>query len=337
MSANRRTCAGVTFALLLAAALAAAIPAFSFLPELTRDGSSGTPQADHWSMTSFAVQWNINPSPGSNISGTRSVSDAIAASFNSWTGAPNTSLTVTRGADAGYTRQSDAPSDVNLICFVCTDGQFGGGTETLAVTSTTTIDGAGGDDGHGGTTQFAGQILKADIVFNPGVKFDSGGGDGSQDLQTVATHEIGHFLGLDHSGVARTIMFPFAPAVLSTLSYDDVAGISSLYPSASPAVAAGSISGTVTLAGGSGVFGAHVYAVSTTSATPYGDATVIRKSPIGTLTRTDGSYTITGVPADSYTVIAEPLDDPVTDGDVSGYSTAYGQSQVQTNFTTRWH
>jgi len=35
-------------------------------------------------------------------------------------------------------------------------------------------------------------------------------------------------------------------------------------------------------------------------------------------------------------VIAEPLDLPVSDSDVS-WASAFGQSAVQTNFTTRWH
>jgi hypothetical protein len=35
-------------------------------------------------------------------------------------------------------------------------------------------------------------------------------------------------------------------------------------------------------------------------------------------------------------VIAEPLDEPVSDSDVS-WASEFGKSAVQTNFTTRWH
>ena len=302
-------------------------PAHSFVPELTSS------HLDAWSLNAFPIQWSINPTTGSNISGSGSVTTVIQNSFAAWINAPNTSLPVTQGADSTITKETTSPNNLNLICFVCSDVNFGG-SETLAETITTTADAAGQNDFHGGTSQFAGQLLKADIVFNPAVKFDKGGGTG-QDLQTVATHEIGHFFGLDHSAVTRATMFPFAPNVLLSLSYDDVAGISSLYPQSAPDVATGSITGTVRL-GGSGVFGAHVFANSTSSANPFSAFPNIRKTPIGTLTLTDGSYSITGVPADSYVVIAEPLDQPVTDSDVS-WASEFGKGSVQTNFTTRWH
>jgi hypothetical protein len=263
------------------------------------------------------------------------VQTVIANSFATWIAAPNTTLPVTQGANSSVSNESSSPLNINLICFVCSDVQFGG-TETLAETITTTADTAGQSDGHGGTTQFAGQIIKADIAFNPGVQFNTGGtGGNGQDMQTIATHEIGHFFGLDHSAITRAMMYPFAPDALSTLSYDDVAGISSLYPKASLDVATGAISGKVTL-NGAAVFGAHVYANSTTSANPFGGFPNIRKTPIGTLSLADGTYSITGVPADSYIVISEPLDLPVSNSDVS-WASELGQSAVQTNFTTRWH
>ena len=311
--------------LAVAAALLFAVPAYSFLPQLTSS------QPDHWSLTTFAIQWNLNPNTsGAKISGSQSVAQVMQASFDTWTSAPNTAISLSRGADSSVSQENNSPSNINLICFVCSDASFGG-TETLAVTITTTADGPGASDGHGGTTQFAGQIIKGDIAFNPSTQFDTGGGTG-QDMQTVATHEIGHFFGLDHSAVVRAVMFPFAPGLLTTLSYDDVAGMSSLYPQSTPDVVTGSISGKVTL-NGSSVFGAHVFANSTTSAMAFSN---VRKTPIGTLTHPDGTYTITGVPADSYLVVAEPLDLPVSDSDVS-WASEFNQTKVQTNFTTRWH
>ena len=311
--------------LLTAASVIFVAPAYSFLPLLTSS------KPDHWSLAAFSVQWNLNPSTkGAKISGDRTVAEVMQASFNTWTSAPNTDLAITRGTDSNANKESSAPSTMNLICFVCTDVSFGG-DETLAITVTTTADSAGESDGHGGTAQFAGQIIRADIAFNSGVQFDTGGGSG-QDLQTVATHEIGHFFGLDHSAITRAIMYPFAPDQLTTMSYDDVAGMSSLYPKSTPDVATGSISGKVTL-NGSAVFGAHVFATPTTSATPLSN---VRKTPIGTLTLPDGTYTITGLPPDSYDVLAEPLDLPVSDSDVS-WASEFNKSSVQTNFTSRWH
>ncbi len=302
-------------------------PAFCYLLELT--GSSSGPAPDHWVQSQFPITWTLNPTTDSNISGSQTVATVITDSFATWTSAPNVALSVTRTADT--TSTSVGANGTNLVCFVCT-GDFSKEAQTLAITLITTVD-AGQPNLHGGTAVVNGQLVDADILFNPAVSFSTGGGS-NQDLQTVATHEIGHFLGLDHSAVVRAMMFPFAPALEHTLGYDDVAGLALLYPKATPDVPTGTISGAVTLAG-NGVFGAHVYADSMTSAMPYPAS--IRKTPIGTLTTPGGGYQIQNIPPDSYVVTAEPLDLPVQEADVSGYSQVFGQPAVQTDFTTRWH
>lgn len=306
-----------------------------FSPKLVRSylaqpsGGSGSVVNARWDFSQFPVQWNLNPSAPSNVSGGNPV-DVIAASFATWLSAPNTAISISRGADT----QVSAPAfdGVNLICFTCTTNFSTDGT--LAITFTTTANGPGADNKHGGKSSFAGQILDADILFNPAIKFTTDGSS-NNDLQTVATHEIGHFLGLDHSAVVKAVMFPFAAPSEHTLSYDDVAVISTLYPKSSPDVPAGSVSGKVTMSDGSPVFGAHIFVDSTTAALPYPAS--IRKTPIGSLTKPDGSYQILGVPPDQYTVAAQPLDGPVTNGDIGTYAPAFGQPTVQTNFTTRWH
>lgn len=307
----------------------AAAPAYSWLPQYT--GSSSN--IDRWDFNSFPVTWSINSKTGSNVSGSRNVHDVIAASFSTWLSAPNTTLSVTEGSPSTASAEEQSPSNVNLICFVCTDADFSQDTTTLAVTITTTADRAGENDGHGGVSNFAGQLLKADILFNPNVQYTTSGTSG-EDLQVIATHEIGHFFGLDHSAIVRAVMFPYA-SDLTTLSYDDVAAISTVYPSTSQSFAPGTITGRISFSNGTGVFGAHVFAESTTGNVPIGGN--IRKSSIGTLSSPDGTYSIRGIPADSYTVTAEPLDDPVTKADVNSFPTAFGQSSLQTNFTTRWH
>ncbi|HVH88083.1 MAG TPA: matrixin family metalloprotease [Terriglobales bacterium] len=303
-------------------------PAKSYLSQYA--GSAGNMNRARWDFSDFPVQWSMNPAAASNVAGATTPQQVVTAAFATWTSAPNAAIPISRGPDT----QVSAPAfdGVNLVCFTCvTDFSSDG---TLAVTFTTTANGPGADDKHGGTSRFAAQILDADILFNPAVKFTTDGSGGS-DLQTVVTHEIGHFLGLDHSAVVKAIMFPFAPPLERTLSYDDVAAVSSLYPKSSLDVPVGSISGKIAMNDGSPVFGAHVFADSITPALAYPSS--IRKTPIGTLTMPDGTYRIDGVPPDRYTVAAEPLDGPVTNGDVSTYSPAFGRASVQTNFTTRWH
>jgi len=50
------------------------------------------------------------------------------------------------------------------------------------------------------------------------------------DLETVALHEIGHLLGLDHSSVGGSVMFPNYGGVRQNLTQDDIDGIRQLYP-----------------------------------------------------------------------------------------------------------
>lgn len=256
----------------------------------------------------------------------------MTAAFTTWNASPNAAINITPGGTT--TDTTEGFDGKNLICFVC-EGDFAQHEDTLAVTITTVADRPGEDTRHGTTSTFAGQIIDSDILFNPSVLFTTGGSAG-RDLETIAVHEIGHFLGLDHSGVVRAVMFPFAPeANLATLSYDDVAGAFALYPETNLDFPVGTISGKIQFPSGGPVFGAHVYADSNTGAVPLGPP--IRKSPVGTVTRPDGTYSIQGVPIDTYTVIAEPLDLPMTNGNIEGYASAFGRARINTGFETRWH
>jgi hypothetical protein len=328
--------AGFAFLLLAIVASLLVLPARSYLNGVTRPSSGGNPEIDRWDFGAFPVQWSLNPSRQSNISGSRSLAAMMEASYATWRNAPNVTIGITRGPDTTQTQEGfnqDSANNINLICFVC-GADFSEQPEALAVAITTVSNRAGEPDGHGGTSKFVGQILDSDILFNPKKDFSTGGGSG-QDVQTVATHEIGHQLGLDHSAIVRAVMFPFAPDLLTTLAWDDVAGLAVIYPKSSPDVATGAISGSVSLTGSGGVFGAHVYAEPVGAAGGYGSS--IRPSPVGNLTRADGSYTIQGLPGGSYIVVAEPLDEPVTNENVGNYAPPFGRSSVQTNFKTRWY
>ena len=347
---NRKSSAVARSLLLVAVVIFLQRPGFSHLEDYT-PVSGSTPHLDQWDLT--IAKWNLNPNiAGSKVTGSRTVAQVIQASFDAWNLAPNTILNITPIARGGDTGNSFTAQDgVNTISFLCTgvNCDFTKDAETLGETFSYVANAAGQDNLHGGKTLFPGQIIDADILFNPTVAFSTdGAGSNVVDLQTVATHEVGHFFGMDHSAVVRAMMFPFAPNTQHNLSYDDVAGISNLYPKPTLDVPTGTIAGHVTQqSNGAPVFGAHVYADSTLAGNAFATAGFnnIRKTPIGTLTHGDGSYTLTGLPADSYVIVAEPLDGPVSNSDIcnggsgsSDYCQDFGNGQsLQTNFTTRWH
>ncbi len=153
-----------------------------------------------------------------------------------------------------------------------------------------------------------GEIIDTDIRLN-GEDFtwvtDGNPGSGEADVACVATHELGHAAGLDHVPSLGSTMYPYGGIGDSTLSPDDIAGISTIYPSVSNNF--GAISGTITL-GASGAFGAHIVALDSTGA--------VHSTAISD---TDGTYTIEGLDAGSYTVYVEPMDGPMTEANLGGY------------------
>ena len=122
-----------------------------------------------------------------------------------------------------------------------------------------------------------GELIEADIFLNTLFTWSvaTNGQSGRYDVQSVLTHELGHFLGLGHSALGETevhpsgrsvigkraVMFPIAYAAGTTadrtLQADDIAGITDVYGDATAGSELGAIQGRVTL-NNVGVFGAHV-------------------------------------------------------------------------------
>ena len=330
-------------------------PARAFVPHQTRpaDSSNTCPQRDRWitSSSTSPVIWQVNPNLGPKIHGSLAqVGDTLNTSFATWTSAPNTNLSSLRGADL-ILADPNATDGRNVISFIPTQSLPPG---VLAVTFTTTSDVAGEEfpAGTGQHSQFVGQLLDADIIFNPSEHFavpaalnspdclDASGNPICYDLQSLGTHEIGHLLGLSHTGVWGAMLWPFAPTqgtFTRDLSADDRAGIATLYPSSSFPFATGKISGRVLNAFGQRTFGAHVVAVSTTNG-----ATVVSTIATGLCINNqmiyDGSYLLEGLDPGSYQVFAEPLDGPTTQSEYTGFFGGFNSPPtVDTGFTTRAH
>lgn len=71
-----------------------------------------------------------------------------------------------------------------------------------------------------------------EIYFNDYFSWEVNGSD--YDIETVALHEIGHSLGLDHSSSPDAVMYPDYQGLRQELSSDDITGISQLYPIPEP-------------------------------------------------------------------------------------------------------
>jgi hypothetical protein len=225
---------------------------------------------------------------------------------------------------------------LNSICFDQADMAFTPGV--LAFTRVVTADVTGVQIGTGAVSAFPGQILDADIYFNPGDAHTAfatpsalSANPASYDLESVLTHELGHFLGFSHSAVWGAMMFPYAPApgtftgVRPTvqqpdapLGEDDRTGLRLLYPDATDAVHIGTIRGRVIPAnplslpasppGTSGVFGAHVVAVDTATGSVVAGTmsgwSCVDPGPA----QFDGSYALERLAVGrTYSVYAEPL------------------------------
>ena len=72
----------------------------------------------------------------------------------------------------------------------------------------------------------SGGSAAGDINFNSNINWAPGQG---YDVGTVALHEMGHALGLDHSPVSTDVLYAYYNGTNQSLSSDDKAGVASIY------------------------------------------------------------------------------------------------------------
>jgi hypothetical protein len=92
------------------------------------------------------------------------------------------------------------------------------------------FDGVGNTIAHAFYPPPCGGTNAGALHFDEAEPWSLDGSGSTLDVQTVALHEIGHLLGLDHSAVPTSVMFPTYPGVRRALSQDDIDGIRRLYP-----------------------------------------------------------------------------------------------------------
>ena len=164
-----------------------------------------------------------------------------------------------------------------------------------------------------------GELIESDIFFNTAFEWSAASeGDPNRfDLESVAVHEIGHFLGLGHSAIGETeirpeggrrvlgsgaVMFPISlgrgSIVDRVLQPDDVAGVSDLYPTDGFEESTGGVHGRVRR-GSAAALGSHVVAFNMRTRALVG----------GFALGTDGEFQIMGLSPGPYVLRVEPLDD----------------------------
>ncbi len=179
-----------------------------------------------WSggCVSFSVQRDGSPKRGISYDKAHSITQHA---FDKWTnadcGSGIPSLTASDRSpvscsDPEY--NSDAPN-ANVVMFRDSDWPYSGASATLALTTIT-------------FNYETGEIFDADIEINShrtplttsnvAVEFD---------LESIITHETGHFLGLSHSDKKEATMYleyGEGDISLRDLDVDDISGICAIYP-----------------------------------------------------------------------------------------------------------
>jgi hypothetical protein len=299
------------------------------------------------SAGSIVIQWStaLNANPVTIVTQNQTTSgrlteieQVIAQSMAVWAAVSGTTLVPGPFAPVARTAAQNAcgSDGLNTICFDQADMAFTPGV--VAFTRVIETDRIGLQVGSSAVATQLGQILDADIYFNPSDSRTTyatpqalAATPTAYDLESVLTHELGHLLGFSHSAIWSAMMFPFAPAPGTTsgtrptalqpdapLGDDDRTGLRVLYPDPADTVHQGSISGKIIPAnplalpasppGVTGVFGSHVVAVDTASgaavAATLGGWSCSAPGPA----QFDGTYEIDGLAVGrSYTVYAEPL------------------------------
>jgi hypothetical protein len=185
-----------------------------------------------------------------------------------------------------------------------------------------------------------GDLVESDVFFNSIFPWSTlaTGETGRFDLQSVAVHEIGHFVGLGHSALGETeirpeggrrvlasgaVMFPISlgRGIVAdrTLQPDDIAGVSDLYPDGDFRERTGAVTGRIRR-GTAGVIGAHVVAFDPRSGALIGGFSIGE----------GGTFQIAGLEPGAHVIRVEPLDD----ADVASF---FAPTGIDLDFLVTYH
>jgi hypothetical protein len=248
----------------------------------------------NWS--SNTISYNIHTAGSDDISDNSHI-PAIEHAFSSWSDVNGSNVNLTRGSD---TSSGSTGTNSHTISFDETNssGYFPGGSGIVAITPINYL-------------LTDGRITDADILFNGNqFSFSTDQTPGTFDVQDVLTHEVGHFIGLDHSPVVSGTMWPYVSPTQwlhRSLTQDDESGAVAVAPGSGQT----KVTGTIRKPG-------------TTSALP--GAIVSASLSDGrfvssTVTNSNGNFTLRGMPAGDYYIHVAPLEGGMTTSNLTSNST----------------
>lgn len=330
----------------LCAALAAAAPTAEAGGNLETIVHGGTAIGRvRWSDAAIPVKWRLNSDAaidntnnGNAATVTQSqVRSALAAGFDSWRAIGSSridfdydGLTATGeiGLDGENVVTWRDPSATGGAGFLAMAAVFAL-TEDFVVTDLNRDLNSDGNADLDPATYPAGTFLPAGTIVDADISFNSEqydwvvnpvGGPSIFDIQAVATHEQGHFIGLAHSTVTspNATMYPFVVGVASaqldqrTLTADDAASASNEYPEDSYASSFSSsfcnFEGSIVLdpSGPVGADGVSVYAIDARTLEPVVETFTVSRFSAGG--EPAGSFRIQGLRPGDYVLAAQYFD-----------------------------
>jgi len=284
------------------------VSALTFL--ILRNAAAFIPTRDQqgnwvkWKTSQGTVKFNLVGNPKNNSGLTRdSLFSSVVSSLEQW-------KTASRGQIQYDYWQGDDPRDFE------TDSDYDGRSSLYFASQSQTPMREISDRVLGLTQVWydtnSGRILETDIILNDlHFQFTRNPADTSSKqlrysslsgeqlplvfIENVLTHEVGHALGLAHSGALQSSMLFVESPEQAYTSCDDQAGIREMYPSTNRLT--GRITGRIITHTGRPVFGAQVSAISLSRGTVL----------TAVLTEPDGTFELSGLVQGSYSLMVEPF------------------------------